>query len=398
LAVQPEAAVQVDSTTVRMSSIQCAHRAGEAMPLLFAIFLVVHGLIHLLGFVKAVGLAELPQLSQPISPLLGVLWLAAALLFLATAASLFLWPRGWWAIGACALVVSLFVIGHSWDDAKFGALANVIVLVGVAFGVLAHGPASLLASYERDIDHGIGRDAAAAPVGDADLAPLPAPVQRYLRTAGVVGRARVRNFHVRMHGRIRNGPDAAWMPLRAEQYNFVEPPARLFYFTASMFMMPVQGYHRYIGPSATMRVKAAALVPVVDVSGEEMDQGETVTMFNDMCVMAPATLIDPAIVWEPIDARAARATFTNAGRTIRAELTFNDAGELTDFRSDDRYQTSPDGRSAKKVRWSTPIGGYRSFAAARLASRGEGRWHEAAGAYAYIELTIDDIAYNLRSR
>ena len=29
-----------------------------------------------------------------------------------------------------------------------------------------------------------------------------------------------------------------------------------------------------------------------------MNQGETVTMFNDMCVMAPATLIHRAIEWE----------------------------------------------------------------------------------------------------
>ena len=31
-----------------------------------------------------------------------------------------------------------------------------------------------------------------------------------------------------------------------------------------------------------MNVKAAALVPVVEVSGPEMNQGETVTMFNDI--------------------------------------------------------------------------------------------------------------------
>ena len=107
------------------------------------------------------------------------------------------------------------------------------------------------------------------------------------------------------------------MPLLAEQYNVVDEPARLFYLSGSMFTIPVQGYHRSVGPSATMTVKAAALVPVVQVSGDEMNQGETVTMFNDLCVMAPATLIDPAIVWEPVDDRTARASFTNAGRTIR---------------------------------------------------------------------------------
>jgi hypothetical protein len=368
------------------------------MTIAFAIVLVVHGLIHVLGFVKAFGLADLPQLTQPVSPSLGVLWLLGALLFLAAAVALFAWPRGWWAIGACAIVVSMFVIVPSWTDAKFGVLGNLVALIGVVFGFLAQGPVSLRAAYEGDVDRAIARVAQTESIREADLAHLPAPVQRYLRGAGVVGQPRVHNFHVRMHGRIRNARDARWMPLAAEQYNFVKDPARLFYLNASMFTIPVQGYHRYVGPSASMTVKAAALVPVVQVSGPEMDQGETVTMFNDMCVMAPATLIDPAIAWEPIDARTARARFTNAGHTIRAELSFNEAGELTDFRSDDRYQTSPDGKSVKKVRWSTPLADYRPFGPVRLASGGEAQWHEPSGDYTYIELTLDDVQYNVHSR
>jgi hypothetical protein len=351
-----------------------------------------------LGFVKAFGFAKLPQLTQPISPFLGVLWLIAGVLFLAASGSVFVWPRWWWAIAACAIVASMVVIIPSWTDAKFGALANLAALVGLVFGFLAQGPVSLRAAYDRDVDRALARFAPAERLTDADLAHLPVPVQRYLRGAGVVGQPRVRNFRARMHGRIRNGPDARWMLLAAEQYNFVGEPARLFYLSASMWMIPAQGYHRYVGPSATMRVKAAAVVPVLDVSGDEMNQGETVTLFNDMCVMAPAALIDPAIVWEPVDARTARAIFTNAGQTIRAELSFNEEGELTNFFSDDRYQTSPDGKSVKKVRWSTPLGGYRSFGPVRLASRGEARWHEPGREYAYIELTIDDVQYNLHSR
>jgi hypothetical protein len=52
----------------------------------------------------------------------------------------------------------------------------------------------------------------------------------------------------------------------------------------------------------------------------------------------------------------------------------------------------------RKVRWSTPLGPYRSFGPIRLASGGDARWHEAEGEYAYIELTIDDVRYNVRSR
>jgi hypothetical protein len=366
------------------------------MTLVFAFVLVVHGLIHLLGFAKAFGLADLPQLTQPISPLLGTGWLLAALLFVSAAAALFLWPRGWWAIGACAIVVSMLVIVPSWTDARFGAIGNLIALVGVVFGFLAQGPVSLRAAYERDVDRALAQNAPVEPVRDEDLAHLPAPVQRYLRAAGVVGQPRVRNFYVRMHGRIRSGRNARWMPIAAEQYNVVADPARLFYFTGSMFTIPVQGYHRYVGPSATMTVKAAALVPVVRVSGNEMSQGETVTMLNDMCVMAPATLIVPAITWESVDDRTARASFTNAGHTIRAELNFDETGELRNFWSDDRYQTSPDGTRVKNVPWSTPLGRSRSFGSVRLASGGEGRWHESGGDYAYIELTFDEVRYNVQ--
>ncbi len=202
------------------------------MTVVFVIVLVVHGLIHVLGFAKAFALADLPQLTQPISPVLGGLWLLAAVLFLGAAAALVIWPRGWWAIGACAIVVSMFLILPSWTDAKFGSLANLFALIGVVFGFLAQGPTSLRAAYEDDVDRALASVATAQPIGDADLAHLPAPVQRYLRGAGVVGQPRVRNFRVRMHGRIRSGPGARWMPLTAEQYNFVDKPARLFYLNA----------------------------------------------------------------------------------------------------------------------------------------------------------------------
>jgi hypothetical protein len=71
---------------------------------------------------------------------------------------------------------------------------------------------------------------------------------------------------------------------------------------------------------------------------------------------------------------------------------------LTNFWSDDRYQTAPDGKSVKKVRWSTPLARYRSFGSVRLTSGGEGRWHEPDSDYAYIELTFDDVQYNVPPR
>ena len=163
----------------------------EGMARVFAVLLIVHGLIHLLGFAKGFHFAELPQLTQPISPLVGTLWLTASLLFLATALSLFACPRWWWALGAISVGVSMPAISQSWTDARVGALANLVILIGVVFGFLVQGPFSLRAAYERDVKEGLARSAATRPIGEADLAGLPPPVQRYLRKAGVVGQPRV---------------------------------------------------------------------------------------------------------------------------------------------------------------------------------------------------------------
>jgi hypothetical protein len=165
--------------------------------------------------------------------------------------------------------------------------------------------------------------------------------------------------------------------------------------TASMFLLPIDGYHRFVGSEATMLVKALGLIPVANNAGPEMAQAETVTVFNDMCLMAPATLIDPAVQWDTVDAHTVRATFTRGPNVVRADLVFNDAGELVNFWSDDRRRASTDGRTMTQLRWSTPLRGNRSFGPFRLMGRGEARWHEATGDYAYIELDIDDIAYNV---
>ena len=37
------------------------------MKIFFAIFLVIHGLIHLIGTAKAFGVADIPQLTQQIA-------------------------------------------------------------------------------------------------------------------------------------------------------------------------------------------------------------------------------------------------------------------------------------------------------------------------------------------
>lgn len=357
------------------------------MRIVLALMLTVHALIHLMGFAKAFGYAALPQLSIPIARPMGVLWLAATLLLLGAAVALWAAPRSFWAVGAAGLVVSQAAIIASWGDARFGTLANLVVLAAVVYAAFAWGPFGLRAEYAQRASRAQASLAVqrASVITEADLAPLPVPVQRYLRFAGVVGQPKAQAFSVRMTGRIRSGADAPWMPFTAEQHSFFNPPRRYFFMQAVRSGLPLDGLHAYDEAGASMRIKLLSLIPVVDLKGEALTRTETVTLLNDMAIMAPAALIDPAITWRQIDDLQVEAIYRLDPYQVRAVLVFDASGALVNFWSDDRPALAADGVTLQPQRWSTPISGYVQQGPYRLASRGQARYAAPAGEYAYIE-------------
>jgi hypothetical protein len=366
------------------------------MKWLFAGIVGLHGLIHLMGFAKAFGHADLPQLVQPISRAMGLLWLAAAVLTLGASAASLVWPRSWWWMGAACVVLSQFVIVSSWSDAKFGSVANVWLAAGAALSFATYGPGSLHQEFDREAAKAIARGVSAPVLSEADLASVPDPVRRYVRLAGAVGQPRVGNFHATFTGRIRGGPKAAWMTFTGEQYNFYGPAERLFILDAASYGVPVVAFHRFQGASATMRVKVASVFPMVNASGPEMLRAETVTLFNDLCVFAPGALVDSAIRWREVDANHAVGRYARGGVEVEALLAFDEQGRLVDFVSDDRLADSADGKTFTPMRWSTPLRNYRTFGAVTVSASGAGRWHPPGEeAYNYIELELLDIRYNV---
>lgn len=143
-----------------------------------------------------------------------------------------------------------------------------------------------------------------------------------------------------------------------------------------------------------MPVKVAGVVPMEDARGDEMDRAETVTLFNDMCILAPGTLVGPDIAWEPVDASTARARFTLLGHTITATLLFDTEGRLVNFESNDRSRLTPDGTSTTP-RFSTPLRDYRDFGPLHLAGYGEARWRLPEGECTYGEFTMREVVVDV---
>jgi hypothetical protein len=99
------------------------------LKIVFSLLIAIHGLIHLMGFAKSFKFAEMSQLTQPISKPHGLLWLTATLLFVATLPIFLLRKDWWWIIAVVAILISQYLIIIAWQDAKFGTVANVIILI-----------------------------------------------------------------------------------------------------------------------------------------------------------------------------------------------------------------------------------------------------------------------------
>ena len=98
------------------------------MRAVYLIFVLLHGLVHLLGFVKGFGFKEVKELTIPISKPIGFLWLTATIIFL-TYGILYLSNSKYvWFFGLVAVTISQILIIMFWKDAKFGAIPNVLIL------------------------------------------------------------------------------------------------------------------------------------------------------------------------------------------------------------------------------------------------------------------------------
>lgn len=361
------------------------------MKIVFAILIFLHSLIHLMGFLKAFGFAEIPQLSKDFSRSEVVLWLIASLLFLGMGILFLLKNNLWFLLAIAAVILSQVLIILNWQDAKFGTIANIIVLVIAIFAMASW-------NFERQYKNDVSQSFESVRFSEEiilekDIQHLPIPVQNYLKYVGVLGKQKIKTVKAIFKGEMREkGKD--WFQFTSEQYNFFDNPTRLFFMKANFKGLPTQGYHRYKDGKASMLIKLLSIIPVADVNAPEMFKTETVTFFNDMCLFAPAALIDERIQWQTLNDTSAKATFTNGKTTISAILYFNANGQLINFVSEDRMDVN----SNQRIPFSTPITKYGNINGYNLPIAADAVWHFPEGEFVYGKFYLRDVHYNITNK
>jgi hypothetical protein len=346
-----------------------------------------------MGFAKAFSYGNITQLTKEISKPIGVVWFSTGLLFIICIALYLLKKESWVYFAVIAVVLSQILILNNWQDAKFGTIANVFILIVAIIGLFQ---IKFKNEYRNEVKLGL-EESQKMPnsiLTEAVIAYLPEPVRKYIHYAGCIGKPIVNNFRIDFSGKIRDHKKPVWMPLTSEQYNFIKTPTRLFFLDATMKGLPLSGFHCFKNGKAFMDIRLFSIAKVEYQEGDKMNISETVTFFNDMCVMAPATLIDTRIDWLEVEGNKVKASFSNNGITISAWLYFNEKGELVNFVSEDRYAGEENG-TITKHKWSTPLRNYKDINGYRLASYAETIYSYPEGDFTYATFTLKDIGYNL---
>lgn len=360
--------------------------------ILFLILLVLHGFIHLMGFVKAFNLAEIKELTLPISKPVGIIWLLTFLFFIVASVQYFSKNDFWWSAAFIGLLVSQTLIILYWQDAKFGTIPNIIIIIAVilsyahfSFNQKVNDEISLLFQNVINEEKYI--------VTEDKIEHLPAPLQRWLKTTGIIGNQNITSVRVKQKGLMKTKPeDKEWSNAAAIQYVTINPPA--FIWKVDMQMMSfldVAGRDKFVDGKGEMLIKLFSIFPVADSKDNNNINTGTLQRYLGEVVWYPSAVLSNYISWEEIDNYSVKGTMTYKETSGSGIFYFDEKGDFKKFVAQ-RYMGSEEDAALKE--WIISAIEYKEMDGIRVPVLLEATWKLDTGDWTWLKLEITEIEYN----
>ncbi|MGM0944652.1 MAG: DUF6544 family protein [Bacteroidota bacterium] len=348
-------------------------------------FACLHGFIHLMGFLKAFKLAEIQQLTQPISTTQGVFWLIGAMLFLAFALAAFLEKPIAGYLGLVAVLLSQVLIFTVWQDAKFGSVANLILLLAAIQMIF-------LANWEKKVSAEKLMFQNSREIPELKkLEELPSVIQNWLKISGFEESGPPVSAQIYQTAQIKMKPDQAeWKEAKAFQISSLNPPG--FHWQVEMDMIPgikIFGRDQFKEGKGEMLIRIGAAIPIVDESGVKINEGSLQRFLGEL-VWMPSLALHPEISWKELGENVAEATLRVNQTTGKGSFYFDDSGNFVRFETLRFYENKPD---SKRFPWILTVEAYQEFEGIRIPSKMKATWRLPEGDWTWLQLQIDSLSY-----
>jgi hypothetical protein len=316
----------------------------------------------------------------------------AALLMIFVAIMIVLGKDWVWLPAIIAAVSSQILIFLFWQDAKFGTIPNIVLFI---FAIYTFATWNFHAEIDKETNWLLSKSDQTEPaiIQEQMLAPLPAPVQKWLKHIGLVGKEQIMTACIIQKGEMKLNPDQKeWSKAQVVQYITTSPPG--FLWKVKMNMMPivtVVGRDMFSDGQAAMTIKIASLFPAVNVKNNKKVNQSTLQRYLMELPWYPSAALNPYIAWEEIDEHSAKATMTYKDVTGSATFYFDDSGKFTKV-SAMRYKDHDE--SAEPVECVGEAKEYKIIDGIKIPSKMSITWMLDDGPFTWYRLEIIDARYN----
>lgn len=357
---------------------------------LFFIFLA-HAGLHIPGFLKGFQFVELYRLTIPVSPQMGLMWLLSALLFLTAGILLVFYNPKWSWLALAGVILSQFLIIYFWQDARWGTVINIIILIlglqligEMRFRKLVSSEISkLIKSFPEEEKKLLFRK---------DIEHLPPIVQTWLQNSGSLGRPKIVSARLRQTGRMKSEPHGRWMPFTAEQYVNVDSPAFVWATRVrTVLRIPLLGRDILEDGKGKMLISLFGHINVVnDQYTPQINSGSMLRFLGEICWF-PSAALNEYISWENMEKNKARATFKWKSREVSGIFEFSDTGKIIAFEAERFYGGKLD---AKKYLWRVEALSYCEYDGITIPQDSRVIWKLPEGNFHWLQLKITALEFN----
>ncbi len=218
----------------------------------------------------------------------------------------------------------------------------------------------------------------------AQLADLPAPVQRYFRYVLTPGQPYLRTVRLRHDGQFKTDLKKDWMPITGEEYFRADTPGYIWVGKTAWFT----ARDEYMDGRGSLTVRLLGTVPIQHGSGPAYNQGELLRWLAEAAWFPTSLLPGGRVVWSPIDDHSAMLTLTDHGLTVSCLMRFNEHDELVQCRAE--RQTD----ATHMQTWVCCLFDYRDWHGLRIPTQGGAAYVIDGEEQPYARFVLRDIAYD----
>lgn len=230
-----------------------------------------------------------------------------------------------------------------------------------------------------------GSNTAPTHYNEAQIAKLPAPVQRYFKNVLKEGQPYINYVRLKHGGQFKTNIHKAWKDINGEEYFTTNTPGFIWKGTTRLF----SAIDKYVNKNGELKVLLLSHLPFLSFHGEEYNKGELIRWLSESVWFPTNLLPSERLAWTKMNNTTAQLTFVYNAIRLSIIVTINDAGEIVEMQT--KRMMSPN----KTEEWVVRLSKYEWINNVKIPTSAMAIWRIKNIDYPYAKFSVNYIDYDI---